>query len=236
MTPNVVFDELRAAAPTLSVGLLTADLMNLGAQLHLLHGTPVKLLHFDVMDGCFCPLLTMGPPFIKAVKTHLLKDVHLMIHDPLPKLEPYVAAGADLVTVNVESCPHLHRALQLLGEMKNINDPARSVLRGVSLNPATPVESLAPVLDELEMVVLLAVNPGWGGQKFIPAVRQKILALQQMLRQADRDLLICIDGGVNRNNIADIGALGADIVVTGSAVFDGQDPAGNLQFLFKAIH
>jgi ribulose-phosphate 3-epimerase len=230
-----LFDELRAAAPQISVGVMTADLMNLGAQLQLLKDTSVKLLHFDVMDGCFCPQMTMGPPFIKAVKTELLKDVHLMIQDPLTKLEQYIAAGADLLTINAESCIHLHRALQIVGEMKNVNTPSRGVVRGVSLNPATPVEVIEPVLDELEMVVLLAVNPGWGGQKFIEAIKRKVTALQRLLREADRDVLICLDGGVNKNNIADIGSLGADVIVTGSAVFDGKDPAGNAKFMTESI-
>ncbi len=235
MADNLLFDRLRKQAPLLTVGVLTADLMCLGDQLKLIEDAGVKLLHFDVMDGCFCPMTTVGPPFIKAVKTPLLKDVHLMINDPLPKLEGYIAAGADLLTVNVESCTHLHRALQIIGQAQNVNSPEQGVVRGVSLNPATPIELIRPILDEIELVLLLAVNPGWGGQKFIGSIRQKFIDLQQMSRQAGKDLLICIDGGVNKSNVGEIAAIGADIIVSGSAVFDGKTPFENAKFMLDAI-
>src|SRR5205823_1466167 len=140
-----------------------------GADLARLDGTGVPLLHFDVMDGCFTPMMTIGPPLVKAVRTPLWKDVHLMIEEPLEKLGDYVAAGADVVTVHAESCTHVHRVLQRLGTMENANDPARGIVRGLALNPGTPLEVLEPLLDELDLVHLLAINPGWGGQKFLPA-------------------------------------------------------------------
>lgn len=235
MSQESLTAQLRRASPQITVGVLTADLMSLGSQLALMEKAGVKLLHFDVMDGCFCPLMTMGPPFIKAVKTPLLKDVHLMIENPLPKLESYAAAGADILTINAESCTHLHRALQMVREMENANDPARGILRGVSLNPSTPVEVIVPVMDELEMVLLLAVNPGWGGQSFIVPVREKIARLKQIFRDADKGLLLCVDGGVKKNNIAEVAAMGADIVVTGSAVFDGKAPLENAKFMIDEL-
>ncbi len=235
MADKSLFDQLRKQAPLLTVGVLTADLMCLADQLKLIEDAGVKMLHFDVMDGCFCPLTTFGPPFIKAVKTSLIKDVHLMIDDPLPKLDGYIAAGADILTVNVESCVHLHRALQIIGQAQNANNPDQGILRGVSLNPATPIEIIEPVLDEIEMVLLLAVNPGWGGQKFIENIRQKFTALKEMARQAGKDLLVCIDGGVNKSNIADIAAIGADMIVSGSAVFDGKAPSQNAKFMLEAM-
>jgi ribulose-phosphate 3-epimerase len=227
--------QLRKTSPHISVGILTADLMSLGSELNLLENSGVRLLHIDVMDGCFCPTMTVGPPFIKAVKTSLLKDVHLMINEPLNKLESYVAAGADMITISAESCRHIHRVLQVLGQMTNINDSSRGILRGVGLNPGTPLEVITPLMDELEMVCLLAVNPGWSGQKCIDSTGRRVARLKKMIREADKDILIAVDGGIKRNNIADIAQLGADIIVTGSAVFDGKAPAENAKFMLEAV-
>jgi ribulose-phosphate 3-epimerase len=224
---TVLIDRLRGAAPNLSVGLLTANLMALGEDVRLLEETGVLLAHFDVMDGCFCPMLTFGPPFIKSVQTSLLKDVHLMIEEPLEKLASYVAAGADLLTFHIEGCRHPHRALQALGGMRNANDPNRPLLRGIGLCPGTPVETVEPLLDDVDMVFLLAVNPGWGGQKFIPSTRNRLEKLRAMI--GDRKILVGLDGGVTRDNIAEMTGLGADIIVTGSAVFDGKNAAQNLK-------
>src|SRR5512142_2977656 len=135
MPGQALLEELRQAAPLLSVGILTADLMSLGSELTLIQQAGIRLVHFDVMDGCYCPMITVGPGFIKAVKTPLLKDVHLLIDDPLPKLDDFVAAGADLVTVHIDSCRHVHRVLQRLGEMTSVNYPDRGILRGIALDP-----------------------------------------------------------------------------------------------------
>ena len=193
MSSKPLFDQLRDASPLISVGILTANLMSLGSELKLMEEAGVKLLHVDVMDGCFCPMMTVGPGFIKAVKTPLLKDVHLMIEEPLDKLESYVAAGADMITVHVESCRHVHRVLQKLGEMTNANDPDRGILRGIALNPGTPLEVITPLIDELELVFLLAVNPGFSGQKLIPSTQERLRRLRQMLGEAKKDLLIGVD-------------------------------------------
>lgn len=235
MAAKSIFEQLRDEAPLITVGVLTCDMMDVAGQLELIETAGVKLLHFDVMDGRFCPLLTFGPPLVKAFKTNLLKDVHLMIEEPLDKLAGFVAAGADIVTINVESTRHIHRCLQELGQMENANDPGRGILRGVVLNPGTPVEVVRPLLDDLEMAFLLAVNPGWGGQSFIPATWSKLTYIKQMLCDAGKDTLIGIDGGVNKKNIAEVAAAGADIIVTGSAVFDGKDPQGNAKFMMEAI-
>jgi len=227
-----LIDRFRRTAPNLSVGLLTANLMALAEDVRLLEEGGVRLAHFDVMDGCFCPMLTFGPPFIKAVRTSLLKDVHLMVEEPLEKLEAYVAAGADLITFHAEGCRHPHRALQLLRGMRNANDPDRPLLRGIAICPGTPVETIEPLLDEVEMVFLLAVNPGWGGQKFIPSTAHRFRKLRALV--GSRKILTGLDGGVTRDNIAEIGDLKADIIVTGSAVFDGQAPAQNLRRMLDA--
>lgn len=234
MAAGTAFDTLKGLAPTISVGMLTADLTNLGSDLALLEQTDVRILHFDVMDGCFCPTMTIGPPLIKAVKTPLLKDVHLMIETPLEKLKDYVTAGADILTVHVESDPrHIHRAFQSLGGMTNANDPSRGIVRGVALNPGTPVEIIEPLLDEIEMVLLLAINPGWGGQKFSTATRERLEKARRMV--SGRDILLCVDGGVTKDNIGSIAKMGADLVVTGSAVFDGKAPTENAEFMLAAL-
>jgi ribulose-phosphate 3-epimerase len=235
MPDKSLLEQIREAAPLISVGILTADLMSLGSELKLMETAGVKLLHFDVMDGCFCPMMTVGPGFIKAVKTPLLKDVHLMIEDPLNKLESYVAAGADMITVHVESCRHIHRVLQKLGEMTNANDSNKGILRGIALNPGTPLETITPLIDELEMVFLLAVNPGWSGQKFIPSTQRRVARLKQMIRDAKKDILVGVDGGITRENIADVARMEADIIVTGSAVFDGKTPLENAKFMISAV-
>jgi ribulose-phosphate 3-epimerase len=206
--------------------------MSLGSQLGLIESAGVELLHFDVMDGVFCPAITVGAPVVAGLKTPMLKDVHLMIEEPLGKVEAFVAAGADIVTVHVESTRHAHRVLQVLGKMTNANDPDRGIVRGVALNPGTALESLDPLLDELELVVLLAVNPGWTGQKFIPATRER---LQRLKERIGAEVLICVDGGITRDNVAEVARLGADIIVTGSAVFDGKAPFENAKFMRSAI-
>jgi ribulose-phosphate 3-epimerase len=235
MKNKPLLDQLHAMSPLLSVGVLTADLMSLGSELKLIENTGVKLLHVDVMDGCFCPMMTVGPVFIKAIKTPLFKDIHLMIDEPLNKLESYVAAGADMLTVHVESCQHIHRVLQALGKMTNANEPARGILRGIALNPGTPLEVITPLMDELEMVFLLAVNPGWSGQKFIPSTRSRLGRLKQMARDAKKNILVGVDGGITRNNIVDVAQMEADIIVAGSAVFDGKAPAENAKFMLENI-
>jgi len=232
MPRNPLADRLRESAPQISVGVLTADWLTLGSQLSLLESAGVSLLHFDVMDGRFCPMLTMGAPVVAGLKTPLLKDVHLMIEEPSTQLEGFVAAGADIITVHAESTRHVHRALQALGRMTNANDPARGIVRGLALNPGTPLEAVDPLLDELEMILILAVNPGWGGQKFIAATRERVARLKQKVGD---EILVCVDGGITRDNIADVARMGADLIVTGSAVFDGKAPLENAKYMMGAI-
>jgi ribulose-phosphate 3-epimerase len=232
MSRSPLVDRLRASAPQISVGVLTADWLAIGSQLQLIESAGVELLHFDVMDGVFCPQLTLGAPVIAALKTRLLKDVHLMIEDPLPKLEGFVAAGADIITVHAESTRHIHRVLQALGKMSNANDPHRGIVRGIALNPGTPLEVLEPLLGEFEMVLLLAVNPGWSGQKFIASTCERVKRVRESVRDT---ALICVDGGITRDNIANVARLGADIVVTGSAVFDGKAPSENARYMMSVL-
>jgi len=234
-SPSSALARLASVAPTLSVGILTADLMALGADLARLEGTGVGLLHVDVMDGCFTPMMTVGPPLVKALRTPLLKDVHLMIRDPLEKLDDYVAAGADVVTVHAESCTHIHRVLQRLGTMQNANEPGRGIVRGLALNPGTPLETLPPLLDEVDLVLLLAINPGWGGQKFLPATMGRIASARRLLDGAGRRILLAVDGGITRENVGRLAGTGVDVVVTGSAVFDGTAPAENARAMLASL-
>ena len=235
MAKTKALELLRAAAPTVSVGVLTANLLSLGTEIALLERTGAKLAHFDVMDGCFCPMMTVGPPFIKAIKTSLLKDVHLMIEEPLEKVAEYVAVGADIVTIHVEACSNLHRVLQKLASLSNANDAERGIVRGVALNPGTPLEALDPLLDELEYISLLAVNPGWGGQKYIPATTARLARVQRMIAESGRNIILGVDGGITKDNIAQIAGTGADLIVTGSAVFDGKTPEANAHFMLDAV-
>ena len=229
--PN--FDRLSSIVPTISVGLLTADLMRLGEELEQLAGVDLQLLHFDVMDGCFAPGMTVGAPFIKGIKTPLLKDVHLMIEDPVEKLEDYVAAGADLVTVHVESTRHIHRAFQTLESLSTRYE--REIIRGIALNPGTSLETVEPLLGMVETITLVGINPGWSGQSICPKTRDRLQRVRGMVRRSGRRILTCVDGGIKKSNIEEIASWQPDIVVTGSAVFDGRDPAANARFMLDSL-
>jgi ribulose-phosphate 3-epimerase len=235
MAEPKLFEAIREAAPTISVGLLTADLLDLGGQVALLEHSGARLLHFDVMDGRFCPALTIGSPVVKAIRTSLIKDVHLMITDPVHKVADYVAAGADMLTVHAEADRHIHRVLQELGAMQNANDPARGLVRGVALNPGTPVESLKPLLEHVELILLLAINPGWGGQKFGVETPRRLARARRLIEESGCDILLGVDGGVTRRNVGDVAQLRPDLIVTGSAVFDGKAPADNARFMLERL-
>jgi ribulose-phosphate 3-epimerase len=233
---NPTFARLRSLCPTVSVGTLTADLMHLGSELAVLERAGIGLVHIDVMDGCFCPMLTVGPAYVKGLKTPLLKDVHLMIREPLDKLESYAKAGADLLTVHLEAAVHIHRVLQRMETLENANRPGEGIVRGLALDPGTPLEWLEPLLEEVDVVTLLGIDPGWGGQKFAPATLDRVARTKEMIAAAGREILVCVDGGVTKDNIADIAASGADLAVTGSAVFDGKDAEANARFMLAAVN
>jgi ribulose-phosphate 3-epimerase len=216
------------------VGLVSANLMALGADIERLEGAGVRLAHFDVMDGGYVPMLTVGPPFIKAVKTAMLKDVHLMVRDPLASVGEYVAAGADIVTIHPDACAHPHRVLQVLGATRHRDHPDRAIARGVALNPGMPLDVLDPFLEDIELVMLVAINPGWGGQAFIPATLGRIEAVREKVAATGREILLGVDGGITRRNVSQFAGLGVDMVVTGSAVFDG-DVKANVEEMTRAL-
>ena len=206
--------------------ILSADFAALGEAIGRVEAAGADLLHVDVMDGHFVPNLSIGPPVIESVRkrTRLPLDVHLMIEEPERWVETYVKAGADYVTVHAEACAHLERALAMTREAG-----ARA---GVALNPSTPPEVLQYVLDDLDLVLVMSVNPGFGGQSFIPTAYEKIRRLRVML--AGRPVLISVDGGVKTDNAGLLAQSGADVLVAGSAVFGAPDPGAALAALRSA--
>jgi ribulose-phosphate 3-epimerase len=217
--------ELIGSGPSLSVGVLTADLLRLGEELTVLDEAGIAVAHVDVMDGVFCPQMTVGPPLVRALPDRFVKDVHLMVVEPLEKVQAYVEAGAGIITFHVESTRHPHRVLQSLA--------GTGVVRGVALNPGTPVSVIEPLLDELELVLLLAVNPGWSRQAFIPSTDRRIGQARTTVE--GREIVIAVDGGITKANVERVTALGADLIVTGSAVYDGVGPAQNARAMVDTV-
>jgi ribulose-phosphate 3-epimerase len=225
--PTPLLRQLLEERPLLTVGMLTADLLHLGDQLGDLETAGVTLVHIDVMDGVFCPMLTVGPPMIKSIKGPLIRDAHLMIDDPLSKIDQFVAAGADVITFHLEGARQPHRVLQALGRATNANDPDRGIVRGVGVNPSTPLAAVEPLLDELDYLLILAINPGWGGQAFLPSTERRLGEARRLIEASGRPILLGVDGGVTRDNISHVAALGADVIVSGSAIFDGTPGAAD---------
>ena len=232
---GTILDRLLTGGPRLTAGMLTADLLHLGDELDILVEAGVELVHVDVMDGVFCPQFTLGPPVVKAMRTPLLKDVHLMVQDPLAKVEAFVAAGADLITFHLEGAAQPLRVLQQLERATNANDPARGIVKGVGINPSTPIEALEPLLEALDYVLVLAINPGWSGQSFLPATVQRLERCRTLIEASGRPILLGVDGGVTRDNAAYAAGLGVDIVVSGSAIFDGTPAAPNARLMLDTI-
>jgi ribulose-phosphate 3-epimerase len=221
---NDLVQRLLADGPGLSVGVLTADLLRLGEELALLDEAGVRLVHVDVMDGVFCPQTTVGPPLVRALPDGVVKDVHLMVADPLDKVDDYVAAGAGILTFHLEATHHPHRVLQSLA--------GSGVVRGVALNPGTPVSAVEPLLDELELVLVLAVNPGWPGQTYLASTDRRLAEARRLL--GSREIVLAVDGGITKANVGRIASLDVDLIVTGSAVFDGVSPLDNARFMLEA--
>lgn len=197
--------------------ILSADFARLGAEIQAIEAGGADYVHIDVMDGHFVPNITIGPLVVEAARrvTNLPLDVHLMIENPDRFIPDFARAGADLITVHIETVPHLHRTVQLI---KSLGKKA-----GVSLNPATPVSSLEVILEDIDLVLIMSVNPGFGGQSFIPSSLAKIEALRAEIDRRGLTVEIEVDGGVKTDNIAAIAAAGASVFVAGSAVFGTAD-------------
>ncbi|MGH9867770.1 MAG: ribulose-phosphate 3-epimerase [Candidatus Polarisedimenticolia bacterium] len=213
----------------LAPSILSADFSRLAEEIQAVERAGVSLLHVDVMDGHFVPNLTIGPPVVRCVRaaTSLKLDCHLMVEDPDRWIDPFAEAGADMISVHVEACRHLHRTVAA------IRSSGREA--GVVLNPATPLHALDGILADVDYVLLMSVNPGWGGQAFIPRVKDKVVDLRQRIDEAGLSARIEVDGGVTRDNIATLAAAGADILVAGSAVFGGADPGKGAAELMAAL-
>lgn len=214
--------------PIIAPSLLAADFTQLAQAIDLINRSEADWLHVDVMDGVFVPNISFGEPIIKPLKKICTKpfDVHLMIVEPDRYLQYFKDLGADILTVHYEACTHLHRTIGAIKELE--------MKAAVSLNPHTPISLLEDVLPELDMVLIMSVNPGFGGQKFIKNTYKKVRALRAMADKLNPELIIEVDGGVNLENAPKLVAAGADALVAGSAVFKAENPEEVISGLKKA--
>ncbi len=212
----------------LSPSILSSDFGRLGEDIRVVDEAGADYIHVDVMDGMFVPSITIGMPVVKSIRNYTDKvlDVHLMIEDPDRYIVEFADAGADIITVHAEACKHLDRTIELI--------KAQSVMAAVALNPATDLSVLEYILPKLDMVLIMSVNPGFGGQKFIPYSLDKIKALKRMIDERNVNVDIEVDGGINLDNVTSVIEAGANIIVAGSAVFSG-DAAENVRAFLSKI-
>jgi ribulose-phosphate 3-epimerase len=212
----------------LAPSILSADFARLGEQVRAAGDGGASVIHVDIMDGHFVPNLTIGPPVVKSLRkvTKLPLDCHLMIENPDEFIPAFADVGADWISVHQEACRHLNRTLNLI--------KSHNCLAGVVINPATPVDALAEVLDIVDYVLVMSVNPGFGGQKFIPGTLNKMRQLSEIRSQRGLAYRIEVDGGVALETVADVVRAGAEILVAGNAVFGSGDPTRNVETLLKA--
>ena len=204
--------------PIIAPSILSADFLNLGKDIEMINRSQAEWIHIDVMDGVFVPNISYGIPIVKAVRkaTRKILDVHLMIVQPERYFETFRDAGADMITFHYEASVHLHRSIAMIHEL--------GIKAGVVLNPHTPVSVLSEILPEIDMVLLMSVNPGFGGQKFIENTYSKIATLKQMILATGKNILIEVDGGVDLSNASKLLQHGADVLVAGNTVFSSANP------------
>lgn len=214
-------------ARIIAPSVLSADFLNLGRDIEMLNQSKAEWIHLDIMDGLFVPNISFGLPVVQAIRKATTKtlDVHLMIEQPERYITAFADAGADLLTLHYEASRHLHRAMQ------QIRDAGMKA--GVVLNPHTPVELLQDLLPYLDLVLLMSVNPGFGGQKFIPQILDKTVRLKKMIEKRELEVLIEVDGGVNAETAAQLFDAGADALVAGSYVFGSEDPQKTIERLLE---
>ena len=205
-------------AHLIAPSLLSADFADLKGAVKLVDESPAPWLHLDVMDGVFVPNISFGLPVIKAIRKHTRKifDVHLMIVEPQKYISEFSDAGADVLTVHLEACTHLHRTVQAIRKA--------GMKAGVALNPHSPVAALEDIITDIDLVCLMSVNPGFGGQSFIPRTYAKIQSLRELIAARGASCLIEVDGGVGQANAAELVEQGADVLVAGNSVFNAKDP------------
>ncbi|MEN9958637.1 MAG: hypothetical protein RLZZ474_881 [Bacteroidota bacterium] len=205
--------------------ILAADFANLAQETHMLNESAAAWIHIDVMDGVFVPNISFGFPVLEAVRKHTTKflDCHLMIEKPERYIAQFAASGANMITVHAEACPHLHRTIQQI--------KSEGCMAGVAINPGTPVSVLEDVIGDLDLALIMSVNPGFGGQKFISNAIQKTAKLKALIDSTGKDIYLEIDGGVNQINAGALHHAGANVLVAGSFVFASADPKATIQAL-----
>ncbi len=210
--------------------ILSADFTNLLDSIKVVEQSGADMLHIDIMDGHFVPNITMGPMIIESIKNDINMpfDVHLMIENPDNYISQFVKAGADIITVHVEACTHLHRTIQ--------NIKSHGIKAGVSLNPGTSLHTIEDILEDIDMVLLMSVNPGFGGQQFIPNTIKRIIMLKAMIDDKSLNVDIEVDGGIKINNVEQVVKAGANIIVAGSAIFHSENIKKTIEEFKKNIN
>lgn len=213
----------------LSPSILSADFSTLGEQIKILNNVDVEMIHIDVMDGKFVPNISFGAPIMKSIRslTEKVFDVHLMIDDPSRYIEDFVKSGADIITIHYEADKHIDRTINYIKSF--------GIKAGIALNPATPVSNIKNILPIVDMVLIMSVNPGFGGQKYIPYTSLKIQEVKKMCEAIGKDMMIQVDGGVDSNNIKKIVESGANVLVAGSAIFRNNNIEENVKVLRSAL-
>ena len=209
----------------LSPSILSADYANLGEQIKMLDQAGAQYVHIDIMDGNFVPSISIGLPVVKSIRkcTDRMFDVHLMVEEPIRYINDFADAGADIITVHAEACRHLDRTIDVIKE--------RGLLAGVAINPATTIESIGCILPKVDMILIMTVKPGFGGQELIPYTIEKVRELRQLLLKTGNKADIEVDGGVNLSNVETLLSAGANIIVAGNAVFSGNIEENVTSFL-----